>query len=323
MGTISHLPRRDRPQPVRLPTELEAERAIDALVASWEQAQSGGLAERRESLKLSGLTTISLAAGSGGLDCSNRLLVLGVRRLQAVDPGAAEALHRHFVMIEHFRALDDERFYEQLAGQVLAGDLFFCETSATQGVLAIRQEDFQATASGSLLLNQSALWADWLWVFSRNEVAGQLLDGAVLIPARAGVFESVTGRKGSVHLSVRFRAAPVAQGQWGHQAQGWKTSIALDHLLEAARASERLASVLGRGPVSGAALRVDVALAALLALVSEAASLLDQAQVSSTASARAQAGIFCLKAAQFAADLSGDEARFEQLARLRADLPSL
>lgn len=314
MGTISHLPRRDRPQPARLASEPEAEAALDMLVASWKD-RPHDLAQRRESLKLSGLTAISLSADTGGLDCSATLLALVVRRIETVDPDAAEALQRHFVLIDLFREEKDERFYSRLAEQSLAGDLMMAGTDPALGRLGIRHEDFHATASGELLLPQSALLADWLWLPSLNDAAGHLIDGFALVPVRAAIFETRSDSNGYYQLVARFRNAPVAHGLWGQHRPGPRTALALDHLLEAARESVRL-EVSGEGAISRAALRLSLARKALLSMVNEAAQALDNAQVNPTAAGLDRAALLCREAALFAADLTGREARFEQLAEM-------
>ncbi len=318
MGTISHLPRRDRPQPARLATEREAEAALEALLQDWTGSETS-LAHRREALKLSGLASISLTAEAGGLDCPTALLAEIVTKLQAVDPDAAEALHRHFVLVEFFRLADDERFYNQLAEQTLAGDLLFCQMNAAHGLLDVRQEDFQASAWGDLHLPQAALWADWLWLFARNDAAGHMLEGAALVPVRSGIFESRADATGRPRLAARFRGAPVAHGLWGLQRLHRETALALDHLLEAARGSVRLHLPRGEAALSSiTALRLDCALGALMALIREAAGALDHAQVTPTPATRGQALSLCRKAALFAADLAGDEARFSTLAEIIA-----
>lgn len=319
MGSISHLPRRDRPEPARLNSEQEAETALNRLVQTWRGEPGAMLPQRREALKLSGLTTITLSAEAGGLDCSNGLAGLVVRQIQSIDPGAAEALHQHFVLIEQFRAAGDERFYNQLAEQTLAGDLFFRETKAASGLLHVRQEAFQTAASGNLMLPQAALWADWLWLAGRNDVAGLLIDGAALVPVRSGIYETRFDRNGQPQLAASFNAVPVARSIWGSQPKLGHTSVALDHLLEASRASVRLLALRGDEPFGVAALHLDTAVSALMALVGEAAASLDQAQVVVSGETSIHAADFCLKAALFAADLCGDEGRFERLAQDRTD----
>lgn len=313
MGTISHLPRRDRPQPARLASEQDAEAALEVLVARWTGRECP-LAQRREALKLSGLTAISLSAETGGLDCSAALLALVVRRIEAVDPHAAEALQRHFVLIEAFREEKDERFYAQLAEQSLAGDLMMGEADPSMGRLDIRHEDFHATAHGALLLPQAALFADWLWLNARNDAAGHVIDGLALVPVRAATFEARTDKDGHIHLVAHFRDAPVAHGLWGPRHPAMRTALALDHLLEAVRASVRL-DVSAEGDPSRAALRLSLARRALLSLSNEAALALDHAQVTATAASLDHAARLCREAALFAADLTGREARFDALAQ--------
>ncbi|MBB4063849.1 hypothetical protein [Gellertiella hungarica] len=314
MGTISHLPRRDRPQPVRLGSDREAEAALAALVDGWQGAEPS-LAQRREALKLSGLTAISLCAEAGGLDCSTALLARVVRQIESVDPGAAEALHRHFVLIDMFREEGDERFYGQLAEQSLAGDLLMGEADAARGTLDVRQEDFQSTASGEVLLPQAALFADWLWLPAINDAAGHLVEGSALVPVRAATLETRVDGEGREHLVARFRSAPVAHGLWARARPRLRTAVALDHLLEAARASVQL-DLAGGGASPQAALRLSLARRALLALVQEAAAALDHAQVAPSVDSLGQADSLCRDAALFAADLTGHEGRFEHLATL-------
>lgn len=319
MGTISHLPRKDRPQPARLATEQAAEAALDLLLEAWSRSAEQGLAQRREALKLSGLTAITLSAEAGGLDCANRLVARVVSGIQNDDAVAADALHRHFVLLEQFRAAGDERFYRQLADQVLSGDLFFRETEPASGLLQVRAEEFQTIASGHLLLAQSALWADWLWLPGRNETADLPLEGGALIPLRSGTYETRFGWSGQPHLAATYHDVSVAHGIWGIRTRLGDTHCALDHLLEASRTGARLGTVRGEEPLGAGALRLDIALSALDALIGEAAARLDQAQVSALPDAPDDAARTCLKAALFAAEIGGDEARLERLAAERAE----
>lgn len=312
MGTISHLPRRDRPQPARLGSEQEADAALAALLQDW-QGTAPGLAQRRETLKLSGLAAISLSADAGGLDCSTAVLADVVRQIQTAEPEAAEALHRHFVLIETFREEGDERFHAQLAEQALAGDLLLGETNAAYGLLDIRQEDFQTLASGEVLLPQAALFADWLWLGAISDAYGPRHAGSVLVPVRAATFESRVGADGETRLAARFRDATVAHGLWNQARPQPSTALCLDHLLEAARASVQL-DLDGDVTASRAALRLSLAQRALLALVQQASVALDHAQVTPSPETLAPAASLCRAAALFAADLTGREARFEQLA---------
>ncbi len=317
MGTISHLPRRDRPQPAFLRSEQEAEAALDALLDDW-QAQAGSLARRREALKLSGLGAISLSADVGGLDCSTALLALLVRRIEAVDTHAAEALHRHFVLVDAFRESGDDRFYAQLAEQSLAGDLLMGEENPDRGLLSVTQEDFQTTASGSFLLPESALFADWLWLPALNDAAGHRLEGAALVPVRAATFESRTDAAGKPYLAARFREAPVAHGLWGRRAREGQTARALDHLLEAARASVPPVIDPESAKEADAVIRAGLHRRALLALIGEAAAALDRAQVAPDADSLAHASHLCRDAALLSADIQGNRTRFGQLVQQAA-----
>lgn len=308
MGTISHLPRRDRPQPTRLFSEVEAEAAAAAFTAARKHAPDMRFALRREALKLSGLAAISLTAEAGGLDCCNAILAGIVGNLQGVDPDAADALHRHYVALEHFRRANDERFYEQLSEQVLSGDLLFSAPEDVSQELDVSHEDFQTLAAGKLLVPASALWADWLWLEARNQTAGAVVRGSALVPLRAAIIETPSQSVAGDRVSIVFRSAPVAHGIWGEKAELSDTGQALDHLLQAAR----IAALLDLDDRATA--RRSIARAALEALVGQAAAALDHAQVDPTRTSVSDARKRTLEAAMFAADLAGNELRFQQLA---------
>jgi hypothetical protein len=294
--------------------------ALAALVADWRHQGEDSFGVRREALKLSGLTAISLTEDLGGLDCSNRLLARLLRRMQALDTDAAEALHRHFVLIEHFRADNDERFYAQLAEQVLSGDLFFSETDTAFGSLEITQQDFHTEAAGALRLPQAALWADWLWTRARIGAPEAGHQVHALVPVRAGTFDAVEDGAGRAWLNARFRQAPVAHGSWEAKPVEYGTPQALDWLLQAVRLSVRL-EIANEAPLSRSALRLDIARSALIALAEEAGEALDQAQVNPGAQTLDRALTTCMRVALFAAEIAGDEARFEALLNVLSALP--
>ena len=237
-----------------------------------------------------------------------------MRRLQRVDPGAAHALQRHFVLLEQFRSGKDYSFYARLSEQVFAGDLLFYATEPDTRPLSVRQQEFQPIAHGTIFLPHSALWADWLWVPARNDVVPSAGTGAVLVPMRAAVLESVVDGEGRSRLAARFDGAPVTYGLWAEEARKPVNAAALDRLLDASRSAAILAQDLPGAADQGEALRRDVACHALLALIGEAAKALDQAQVNGSPEAATAAELSALHAALFAADLRGDEAGFRRIA---------
>ena len=315
MGTISHLPRRERAFPCRLESEEAAEAAASALASAWLQpGHCLHPAERREALRLSGLLGISLSVDVEGIDCSNVTLARVLSLLEPADRLAADALESHYTLLESFRFAEDDKFYHQLAERVVAGDLLFSALDEDRlfgpGRLTVTAGDLSPRASGGLRLSASAGWADWLWVpcDGVNDTSG-----AALISARSGLYQAIAETGGI--LEWDFGDVPAAYAQWGSTSHHG-TDASLTDLLYAARLQGSLkagsADPFNHDPFQ--ALRLSAGLDALEALVEKSALFIDQAQVSNSAETVSIARIHALKAAVFAADLAGDIPRLQRLA---------
>lgn len=323
MGTISHLPRRDRIAPCRLESEADAEAAASELVALWLQPGTvSSPAERREGLRLSGLLALSLSVDVGGLDCSNVTLARVVAMLERADPLAADALHSHYTLLEHFRAAPDDRFYRQVAERVVEGDLLYCafdeERSRGPQRLTVTAGDLPSRASGNLRLAASSAWADWLW--APGDAPGERA-GALLISVRAGSYRTIAEAGDLVEFA--FQEVSAVCEQWPPEGpEPWGTDAALADLLYAARIQGSLRAGFA-DPLVGDAydlLRLSAGLEALEALVEKSALYIDQAQVSNRQDAGSHVRLHALKAAVFAADLAGDTASLRRLADIHAGL---
>nr|WP_316652249.1 hypothetical protein [uncultured Gellertiella sp.] len=238
MGTISHLPRRDRPPPASLKSEAEAEAVLADLAGQWRTDPALKDEKRRDALRMTGLLSISLSGDIGGLDCQNGLLVKVINTLSPLSQAAAQALQLHYALLEAFRTAGDTHFYEQLAERVSGGDLIASVLETAEVPLDVEEGDFVPLAHGRLDLSAFSMFADWVLAPAR---ATRMPQGAVLVPLRSAVLEVRPSDSGDRHVWT-FAGASVVHAVWG-EANGLTrsdTAAALACLLTAAGISGRL-----------------------------------------------------------------------------------